>query len=65
MDKKMKLLIGIVVVIIIALAIILGVKVFNKKQNVEEIAVEEPEEVVEEEPVVEEKKEIQIFNRRF
>lgn len=63
MDKKMKIGIGIAVVIVIALVAILGVKVFNKQQKVEEIAVQEPEETEPvEEPVKEEKKDIKIFN---
>lgn len=63
MDKKMKIGIGIAVVIVIALVAIFGVKVFNKQQKVEEIAVQEPEETEPvEEPVKEEKKDIKIFN---
>lgn len=61
MDKKTKLMIGIVVVIIIALLAILGVKIYNKNKTTEEIAVEEPEEVVKE-VKEEEKKDIKIFN---
>jgi len=63
MDKKMKLFVGIVVVLIIALGIILGIKIFNKEANVEEVAVEQQEEVVEEKKEKKPKKEeIKIFN---
>ena len=62
MDKKMKLFIGIVIVLIIALGAILGVKVFNKETNVEEVSVEEPEEVKQEEEPAKEEKQIKIFN---
>ena len=58
----MKLLIGIAVVIIIALVAILGVKIYNKQHKSDEIAVQEQEEPIEEEPIMEETKNINIFN---
>lgn len=58
MDKKMKLFIGIVVVIIIILAGILGGKIFHKKS--EEVPLEQPETPQIEKPV--QKEEIKIFN---
>ena len=59
MDKKTKIGIGIAIVIIVVLGIVLGMKVRNKQEPVEEIAQEEQvEEVVQEE----EEKPIQIFN---
>lgn len=61
MDKKMKLLIGMVVVLIAVLGIILGVKILNKQTNVEEIEVEQLEEIAEE-PVQEQKSDIKIFH---
>lgn len=67
MDKKMKIFIGIVVVAIIALVAILGVKVFNKNKNAEDVGGQEQQEEIvqteqEEEPVAEVKKDIKIFN---
>ena len=70
MDKKMKLYIAIVVVIILALVAILGVKIFYKNQKGEDIWLEqeekeeseEPTELEEEKPVTESKKESQIFH---
>lgn len=70
MDKKMKIFIGIVVVIVVALVAILGYKISHKNQNGEEISLEEqPEEEIledkkEEEipPVEQPKSDIKIFN---
>ena len=59
MDKSLKIKIGIIIVIIIALGAILGVKVYNKNNSAEEVITEEPEQA-QEEPK-EEKKEINIF----
>lgn len=62
MDKKMKIWIGIAVVIVIGLVVVLGVKIYNKTHKAEEIAVEKQEEQVEEEPVKKEKSNIKIFS---
>lgn len=62
MDKKMKVWIGIAVVIVIGLVAVLGVKIYNKTHKAEEIAVEKQEEPVKEEPVEKEKSNIKIFS---
>ena len=59
MDKKKKLYVGIVIVIIFALLAILGVKIFRKNQKIEVPSSEEPE--IAELPVEEKKEEIKIF----
>ena len=61
MDKKMKIYIGIVVVIIIALVAILGVKIFYKNQTPEVV---EPEVSMEENVPEEKEEEIKIFHRK-
>ena len=67
MDKKMKLYIGIIVVIIVALVAILAIKIGNKNKAVDLSEEKAPEQEIsqepeEEKPVVEAKKEINIFN---
>lgn len=61
MDKKMKLWIGIAVIILIGLVALLGIKIYNKTHKADEIAVEEQERQIEE-PATEEKKNIKIFS---
>ncbi len=61
MDKKMKLWIGIAVIILIGLVALLGIKIYNKTHKADEIAVEEQERQIEE-PTTEEKKNIKIFS---
>ncbi len=59
MDKKKKLYVGIVIIIIFALLAILGVKIFRKNQKIEVPSSEEPE--IAELLVEEKKEEIKIF----
>lgn len=66
MDKKMKLFIGIIVVLIIALAVTLGVKMANKNKSAEDVGgqnqVENVEGTEQNEEVPEAKSDIKIFN---
>lgn len=64
MDKKMKLYVGIAIVIAIALVAILGVKVFNKNSGADDVIVKNDEKVAVEEKKEENKpkEDIKIFN---
>ncbi len=64
MDKQTKILIVVTIVIFMALGAVLGIKVYNKNKSGQDVKTEikEVEEVAEEEPVPEKKKEeIKIF----